>query len=96
MKITPTFIVGLTALGLMLLPIAAVAQDGSAPQVTPSPVVEITDDPVLDDPTDLPTETVDVTISEEPPVEEPLPTDEPTDEPSLTCDDTGNFCGSIG
>ena len=91
MKITPTFAVGLAALGLMLLPIMSTVSNDSAPQVTPSPSVEITDEP-----TDEPTETVDVTISEEPPVDEPLPTDEPTDDPSLTCDDTGNFCGSIG
>lgn len=95
MKITLTFAVGIAALGLMLLPIAGVAGSSSAPQVTPSPSVEITDEP-SPEPTDEPTETVDVTVSEEPPVDEPLPTDEPTDDPSLTCDDTGNFCGSIG
>ena len=91
MKITPTFGVGLAALWLMLLPVMGTVSNDSAPQVTPSPSVELTDAP-----TDEPTETVDVTVSEKPPVDEPLPTDEPTDEPSLTCDDTGNFCGSIG
>lgn len=91
MKITPTFAVGIAALGLMLLPIAGVAGSSSAPQVTPSPTVEITDEP-----TGEPTEVVDVEISEEPPVDEPLPTDEPTDSPSLTCDESGDFCGSIG
>lgn len=95
MKITPTFVVGLSTLGLMLLPFMGTVSNDSAPQVTPSPSVEIIDEP-SPDPSDEPTETVDVTVSEEPPVDEPLPTDEPTDEPSLTCDDTGNFCGSIG
>ena len=96
MKITPTFGVGLAALWLMLLPVMGTVSNDSAPQVTPSPSVEITDEPSPETFTDEPTETVDVTVSEEPPVDEPLPTDEPTDEPSLTCDDTGNFCGSIG
>lgn len=91
MKITPTFVVGLSALGLMLLPFMGTVSNDSAPQVTPSPSVEITVEP-SPEPTDEPTETVDVTISEEPPVDEPLP----TDDPSLTCDETGNFCGSIG
>lgn len=91
MKITPTFVVGLSTLGLMLLPFMGTVSNDSAPQVTPSPSVEIIDEP-SPDPSDEPTETVDVTVSEEPPVDEPLP----TDEPSLTCDETGNFCGSIG
>lgn len=70
---------------LMLLPLGGIHLSDLAPEVTPSPVVEVTDEPSEPAPV----------VTEEP-TEEATNSSDPTDAPDWCAPDENGNCGSIG